>query len=98
MSNVTSDIAAKGEHNDLTLTAGTGAVRLNENIGESQALGDFVITRADAGVFFGEADTETAGDGTTGPVTLIATAGITERARAPAASPNAWKKPNAAEA
>jgi hypothetical protein len=37
----------------LTLTAGTGAVSLNANIGVAQPLGQLIVAQADAGVAFG---------------------------------------------
>ncbi|MGZ0164085.1 MAG: beta strand repeat-containing protein, partial [Planctomycetales bacterium] len=61
------------ESNDLTLTAGTGAVLFNEDIGATNSIGALTITRADGGVVFGQADNETAGAGTTGPVNTVAT-------------------------
>ncbi len=64
-----------GEHNDFTLDAGTASITFNENIGELQSLGDFTVTRADAGLVFGGADTETIGSSTTGPVNVINTDG-----------------------
>jgi hypothetical protein len=63
------------EFNSLTLTAGTGTVRFNENIGEGQPLNALTVTRADGGVIFGESDSETPGSGTTGPVSVVATNG-----------------------
>ncbi|MHC4875468.1 MAG: beta strand repeat-containing protein [Planctomycetota bacterium] len=58
-----------GEMNDLMLTAGTGSIFFNEDIGGSVAIGMLDVTRADGGVTFGQADTEMP-DGT-GPVDLI---------------------------
>ncbi len=60
-----------GELNDLTITAGLGAVMFNEDLGANQNLGKVTITRADAGVTFGQADTEVVGSGTIGPVDVI---------------------------
>ena len=62
-----------GESNNLTVTAGTGSVLFNEDIGTTESIGALTITRADGGVVFGEADTETPGDGTTGPVNTVST-------------------------
>tara|TARA_R110002072_G_scaffold145459_1_gene291873 strand:+ start:236 stop:20809 length:20574 start_codon:yes stop_codon:yes gene_type:complete len=62
-----------GESNNLTLTAGTGSVFINEDIGATESLGALTITRADGGVVFGEADAETPGDGSTGPVNTVST-------------------------
>ena len=63
------------ETNDLLLTAGTGAVRFNEDIGGTRNLNTFTITRADGGVYFGESDIETDGAGTVGSVNLVNAAG-----------------------
>ncbi|NUQ62101.1 MAG: hypothetical protein HUU20_06415 [Pirellulales bacterium] len=41
------------EYNSLTLTAGTGSVRFNADIGNSQPIGNLTVTQADTGVFFG---------------------------------------------
>ena len=65
--------AQGGESNNLTLTAGTGSVFFNEDIGTTEKIGALTITRADGGVFFGESDAETPGDGTTGPVNSVST-------------------------
>lgn len=56
----------------LTVNAGAGASFFNEDIGNKTPLSGFEI-RADAGVTFGGADTETAGG--MGPVQLINTTG-----------------------
>src|SRR5204862_57556 len=61
-----------GEHNSLTLTAGTGSVSLNANLGSMQRLNQLTVTRADSGVTFGGADTQT---GDLGPVTVVSTVG-----------------------
>ena len=61
--------SASGEMNNLTLTAGTGSVFFNEDLGGTVAVGALDVTRADGGVVFGQADTEMP-DGT-GPVDLI---------------------------
>jgi hypothetical protein len=61
--------SAPGEMNDLILTAGTGSVFFNEDIGRVVALGQLEVTRADSGVAFGQADSEMP-DGT-GPVDFI---------------------------
>jgi len=65
--------AQAGESNNLTLTAGTGSVFFNEDIGSTNNIGALTITRADGGVVFGQADDETPGDGTTGPVNIVST-------------------------
>ncbi|CAN0490083.1 unnamed protein product, partial [Discosporangium mesarthrocarpum] len=65
--------AQAAESNNLTLTAGTGSVFFNEDIGSTNNIGALTITRADGGVVFGQADTETPGDGTTGPVNTVST-------------------------
>ena len=62
-----------GESNNLTITAGTGSVFFNEDIGATKTIGTLTITQADGGVVFGEADNETPGDGTTGPVNIVST-------------------------
>ena len=66
--------SSANEFNDLTLTAGSGIIRFNEDIGAATngQLGAFTIETA-ARVLFGESNTETAGTGSTGPVTLIRT-------------------------
>ncbi len=64
-----------GEFNNLTLTAGTGSVFFNEDLGATRSLGAFTVTRADGGVVFGQADDETPGNGTTGPVNTVSTDG-----------------------
>src|SRR5206468_4251832 len=46
-----------GEVNDLTLTAGTGSVSFNANLGTTDRLDKLTVTRADGGVTFGGADT-----------------------------------------
>ncbi|MCX7423662.1 MAG: hypothetical protein NT013_29570 [Planctomycetia bacterium] len=63
-----------GEHNDLTIDAGTQQVLFNNDLGRTDSLGSFTITQADGGVIFGQADTDQ-GPGTIGPVTIIATNG-----------------------
>src|SRR4029078_844324 len=45
-----------GEHNDLTLDAGTGSIFFNGNIGENQSLGSLIVDAAAGGVTFGGAD------------------------------------------
>ncbi len=60
-----------GKYNRLILDAGSGKVSFNENIGETQALKDLVVKRAEGGVVFGEGDPEVAGTGTVGPVEII---------------------------
>jgi len=67
--------SAAGENNNLTLEAGLGAVRFNENLGEFTALGNLTVTRADAGVTFGQADVEVPGTGGLGPVDIVNTLG-----------------------
>ncbi|MBM81193.1 MAG: hypothetical protein CMJ78_11450, partial [Planctomycetaceae bacterium] len=62
-----------GEFNDFTLRAGLGAVRINENLGETRRLGALTIMKADAGVIFGEADAETPDTGGMGPVDQVNT-------------------------
>ncbi|MFP6765246.1 MAG: hypothetical protein VB858_16580, partial [Planctomycetaceae bacterium] len=58
-----------GEVNSLTLTAGLGTVRFNEDIGRNRLIGTLDVSRADGGVTFGEADSAMP-DGT-GPVDQI---------------------------
>ena len=59
-----------GERNDLTLTAGEGAIEFNANLGATHALDRLEVLRADAGVVFGGSDSpEPAGD--RAPVTLV---------------------------
>lgn len=61
-----------GEHNDLTIDAGTQQVLFNNNLGQTDSLGALTVTQADGGVIFGESDTfEPDGPGTTGPVAII---------------------------
>ena len=62
-----------GESNNLTVTAGTGSLFFNEDIGSTNNIGALTITRADGGVVFGQADNETSGEGTTGPVSTVST-------------------------
>ena len=62
------------EHNDLTIDAGSQQVLFNNNVGLSNPIGALVITQADAGVIFGQTDTDL-GPGTTGPVATVATDG-----------------------
>ena len=61
--------SVSGETNNLTLTAGTGSVFFNEDLGGTVAVGALDVTRADGGVVFGQADIEMP-DGT-GPVDLV---------------------------
>lgn len=44
-----------GETNDLAIDAGEGAVSFNQNIGENEALGRLIITRAARGATLGDA-------------------------------------------
>lgn len=60
------------EFNDLQIDAGVGQVLFNNDIGVVQPLGSLTITQADAGVIFGQSDTDL-GPGTTGPVNWIYT-------------------------
>ncbi len=60
--------------NGLTIDAGRSRVVFNNDIGRTSKIGVFTITQADAGVIFGEDDTDQ-GPGTTGPVTTIITDG-----------------------
>ena len=60
------------EHNDLTIDVGTQQVLFNNDVGGVFSLGAFTIVQADAGVIFGQADTDQ-GPGTIGPVTTIST-------------------------
>ena len=60
--------------NGLTIDAGLSRVVFNNDIGRTSKIGVFTITQADAGVLFGEDDTDQ-GPGTTGPVTTIITDG-----------------------
>src|SRR6185503_15734951 len=62
-----------GEHNDLTLNAGTGSVFFNGNIGGVQTLGSLLVETAAGGVTFGAAATATIG--AAGPVTTVHTEG-----------------------
>src|SRR5262249_36360528 len=62
-----------GEHNDLTLNAGTGSIFFNGNIGAQQSIGNLIIDTAAGGVTFGGADVATTGAG--GPVTIVNTDG-----------------------
>src|SRR6185369_4589056 len=62
-----------GEHNDLTLNAGTGSVFFNGNVGSVQTLGKLLVDTAAAGVTFG--GTDTASIGASGPVTTVHTEG-----------------------
>ena len=53
------------EGNDLVLDAGIASVLFNENIGgagAANALGEVVVEEADAGIIFGQSDTETGVD------------------------------------
>ncbi|MDA1165426.1 MAG: hypothetical protein O3B13_20200, partial [Planctomycetota bacterium] len=66
-----------GEHNNLLLAAGVGAVTFNNNLGAlatitDPALGTLTIASAASGVVFGSSDTVTA---TTGHVTTVVTNG-----------------------
>src|SRR4029079_13193363 len=63
-----------GEFHNLTLNAGSGAMRFNEDLGAKQRLNLLTIENASQ-VIFGQADSETAGAGTTGPVNQINTGG-----------------------
>jgi len=52
-----------GEYNNLTVTAGTGNVEFNSDIGSQQALNFLDVTSADGGVVFGASDVpEAVGD------------------------------------
>src|SRR5205814_243047 len=62
-----------GEHNDLTLNAGTGRVFFNGNIGGLQSLGNLLVDTAAGGVTFGSSDT--ASIGAAGSLTTVHTAG-----------------------
>src|SRR6185369_15461151 len=62
-----------GEHNDLTLNAGTGSVLFNGNIGAVQTLGNLLVDTAAGGVTFGAANL--AAIGGSGPVTTVHTEG-----------------------
>src|SRR4029078_8062006 len=55
------------EHNDLLLSAGTGSVLSNGDLGAHQTLGSLIVETAAGGVAFGAADT--ASIGSAGPVT-----------------------------
>src|SRR4029079_1355903 len=46
-----------GEHNDLALSAGTGSVFFNANIGGADSIGSLTIDTAAGGVTFGAGDT-----------------------------------------
>ena len=66
-----------GENNSFTLSAGSGSVALNANLGVVQPLGTLTITQADGGVFIGGNSLQpltinTAGQNITiaGPITL----------------------------
>lgn len=62
------------EQNDLTIDAGSQQVLFNNNLGANQSLGALIVTQADAGVIFGQTDTDL-GAGTTGPVAIVSTDG-----------------------
>lgn len=63
-----------GEHNDLTLNAGTGSIFFNGNIGANQSLGSLIVDTAAGGVTFGGSDIAVTGG--SGPLTTIRTEGI----------------------
>jgi hypothetical protein len=61
------------EHNDLLLSAGTGEIDFNANIGAltaTSSLGKFTVTTAPGGVVFGQSLTNT-GAGGEGPVSAV---------------------------
>ena len=65
----------EAEHNNLTVTAGTGSVVFDANIGAASGtsrIGQLTVTQANAGVTFGGADLVT---GDLGPVTEVLTTG-----------------------
>ena len=65
----------EAEHNNLTVTAGTGSVVFDANIGAASGtsrIGQLTVTQANAGVTFGGADLVT---GYLGPVTEVLTTG-----------------------
>ena len=66
------------EANDLVIDAGVASVFFNEDLGAAAAtseLGRLEIEQADGGVTFGQADTETALTGSTGPLNAISLVG-----------------------
>jgi len=67
-----------GTTHRLLAHAGAGAVTFNEDIGTRARLSELEITRADAGVTFGGADSEDPGVADTGPVDFIFTTGAIE--------------------
>src|SRR5206468_2789105 len=62
-----------GEHNSMTLNAGTGGIFFNGNIGANQSIGSLIIDTAAGGVTFGGANVASTGAG--GPVTIVNTDG-----------------------
>jgi hypothetical protein len=64
-----------GEYNDLTLTAGTGQVEFNANIGAYEALNRLEITLADGGVVWGASDQTEGPEGDRGPVQVVSANG-----------------------
>lgn len=60
-----------GASNELRIDAGTGSVTFNENLGETNPLGRLTIVRADGGVTFGSASSESSGPGGAGPVEMV---------------------------
>ncbi len=60
-----------GEKNDLVLTAGSGSVEFNADLGAWQALHWLEVTQADGGVFFGGADEAEEDLGDLGPVRQV---------------------------
>jgi hypothetical protein len=71
--NAASIDSAAGRTGSLRLNAGTAAIRFNEDIGATRRIGSLIVTQADGGVRFGEADVESTVAGTLGPVNLIQT-------------------------